>query len=144
MLDDFGLQAALEWHIRDFRGRYEIPIQLTMDGDLGTLPEKHSTCVFRIVQEAVTNCVRHSEAENIQISVAAHDAELHVFVSDDGIGLDARHRGVGLGLRGLHERVKELDGTMTISGSATNGTLLSVRLPLPRQLSEVPLARVAS
>jgi signal transduction histidine kinase len=144
MLDDFGLQAALEWHIRDFMSRYEMPVQLTIEGDLSLLPDKHGTCVYRMVQEAMTNCVRHSGAESMQISVAAHDGELEVFVSDDGVGLDPTWRRGGLGLRGIHERVKELDGTMTISRSTRNGTLLSVRLPLPGKISGVPLARAAS
>jgi signal transduction histidine kinase len=144
MLDDFGLQAALEWHVRDFMSRYELPVQLTINGDCGLVPDKHGTCVYRMVQEAMTNCVRHSGAESIQISVAAHDGELRVSVSDDGVGLDPSSRRGGLGLRGIHERVRELDGTMTISRSARNGTLLSVRLPLPKQIAEVSLARAAS
>jgi signal transduction histidine kinase len=144
MLDDFGLQAALEWHVRDFMSRYELPVQLTINGDCGLVPDKHGTCVYRMVQEAMTNCVRHSGAESIQISVAAHDGELRVSVSDEGVGLDPSSRRGGLGLRGIHERVRELDGTMTISRSARNGTLLSVRLPLPKQIAEVSLARAAS
>ena len=66
MLDDFGLQAALEWHVRDFTRRYAINAELKMDGDFDTLPDKHRTCVYRIVQEAMTNCVRHAQARAIR------------------------------------------------------------------------------
>ena len=48
MLDDFGLQAALEWHVRDFMRRYAIDVELKMDGDFDALPDKHRTCVYRV------------------------------------------------------------------------------------------------
>lgn len=139
MLDDFGLQAALEWLARDFMGRSAINLDLTMDGDLDTLPEKHRTCVYRVVQEAMTNCVRHAQAENIQIRVVAAGRQLKVSVTDDGIGLDASRRRHGLGLRGIEERARELEGTMTISRAPRRGTILAVRLPL----THVALARAA-
>jgi signal transduction histidine kinase len=143
MLDDFGLQAALEWHARDFMSRYAINVQLTVHGNVDTLPEKHRTCVYRIVQEAMTNCVRHADAKNIQIGVTAGMGQLRVAVGDDGVGLNPANRRKGLGLRGIDERVKELLGTMTISREAGQGTTLVVRLPLPAPMTEVPLARVA-
>jgi signal transduction histidine kinase len=141
MLDDFGLQAALEWHSRDFMARYAINVDLRMDGDFDALPDKHRTCVYRVVQEAMTNCVRHAEAENIRIHVTTDGDQLKLSVSDDGLGLDPAHRRKGLGLRGIDERVKELQGTMTISRKARRGTTLDIRLPLP--IVEVPLARAA-
>jgi signal transduction histidine kinase len=143
MLDDFGLQAALEWHARDFMARYAIDVDLDLDGDFDALPDKHRTCVYRIVQEAMTNCVRHAQAGHIQICVSAENGQLRLSVSDDGIGLDPAHRRKGLGLRGIDERVKELQGTMTISRQAAGGTTLVVRLPLPVQGREVPRARAA-
>ena len=143
MLDDFGLQAALEWHVRDFMGRYAIGVELKMDGDFDALPDKHRTCVYRVVQEAMTNCVRHAHAKSIQVSVTAQRSQLHVSVTDDGVGLDPARRRNGLGLRGIEERVKELEGTMTISPEAASGTTLAIRLPLPSLVEEAPLARAA-
>jgi signal transduction histidine kinase len=147
MLDDFGLQAALEWHARDCMSRYAIDVNLQTEGDLNALPEKHRTCAYRIVQEATTNCVRHAEAKKIQIRVSADGDQLRVRVSDDGRGLDERQRRRGLGLRGIDERVKELQGAMTISSAPLGGTTLSVSLPLPvrQPMAEmdVPLARAA-
>jgi signal transduction histidine kinase len=143
MLDDFGLQAALEWQARDFMSRCAITVDLTMDGDFDALPDKHRTCVYRIVQEAMTNCVRHAQAKAIQVGVMAEGDRLRVSISDDGIGLDLAHRRKGLGLRGIDERVKELRGTMRISCEAGRGTSLVVHLPLPAQVMEVPLARAA-
>ena len=109
MLDDFGLQAALEWHVRDFTGRSAMNVDLTMDGDFDTLPDKHRTCVYRVVQEALTNCARHASAQNVTLSVHARDGHLQVSVTDDGVGLNPIRRRNGLGLRGIDERVRELE-----------------------------------
>ena len=141
MLDDFGLQAALEWHVRDFTGRSAMNVDLTMDGDLDTLPDKHRTCVYRVVQEALTNCARHASAQNVTLSVHARDGYLQVSVTDDGVGLNPIRRRNGLGLRGIDERVRELEGTMTIVREAGGGTTVAVQLPLPASTAEVPRAR---
>jgi signal transduction histidine kinase len=147
MLDDFGLQAALEWHARDCMRRYAIDVDLQTEGDFDQLTDTHRTCVYRIVQEATTNCVRHARARKIQIRVTADGDHLRVSVSDDGRGLDP-HQRPGLGLRGIDERVKELQGTMTISSARTGGTTVLVALPLPARPAvpevDVPLARAAS
>jgi len=141
MLDDFGLQAALEWHVRDFMRRYAIDVELQMRGDFDALPDKYRTCVYRVVQEAMTNCVRHAEAKKVQVDVSAEGDQLRVSVTDDGRGLDTDQSRSGLGLRGIEERVKELHGSMSIDRGASGGTTLSVRVPLP--LAEMPLARAA-
>jgi signal transduction histidine kinase len=143
MLDDFGLEAALEWHVRDFMRRYAVDVELKMDGDFDTLPDKQRTCVYRVIQEAMTNCARHAKATHIRIAVAADNGQLRVSVSDDGVGFDPSQRHRGLGLRGIDERVRELEGTLTISRNGRTGTTLLVRLPLPVPMMEAPLARAA-
>jgi signal transduction histidine kinase len=143
MLDDFGLQAALEWQARDFMTRYAIDVDLRIRGDWDRLPDKYRTCVYRVVQEAMTNCARHASAKSIRIDVTADEGQLRVSVHDDGVGLDPVRRGRGLGLRGIDERVKDLQGTMTISRGHDRGTTLVVQLPLPVSGMEAPLARAA-
>ena len=131
MLDDFGLQPALEWHVRDFTRRYGVDVELSLHGDFDALPDAYRTCVYRAVQEALTNCIRHAQARSIEVTVVGHADRLHVSVTDDGIGLDSARRGEGLGLRGIEERVKELHGVVTIAGAPGEGTKLEIRLPLP-------------
>jgi signal transduction histidine kinase len=143
MLDDFGLQAALEWHVRDFTGRFAINVDLEMDGDFDPLPDKHRTCVYRVVQEALTNCVRHAQAQNVTVRVHTRGSHLHVSVADDGVGLQPVRRRSGLGLRGIDERVRELGGMMAISPQPSGGTMVSVQLPLPTATTEAPRARAA-
>jgi signal transduction histidine kinase len=142
MLDDFGLQAALEWHVRDFTRRYGLQVDLTMDGDFDGLPDQHRTCVYRAVQEALTNCVKHSSCRRIQVKVLGQSDNLVLSVADDGVGVDRSHRG-GLGLRGIEERVRELHGETGIRSKLGEGTVVSVRLPIPITHSEVILARAA-
>jgi signal transduction histidine kinase len=144
MLDDFGLRAALEWLARDFMSRCAIKVDLVAEGDLESLPEKHRTCVYRVVQEAMTNAVRHAHAEAIRVTVSAVGGQLNVAIADDGIGIDPARRRHGLGLRGIEERAKELGGTMTIGRDGKQGTLIAVVLPPPIPLEEAPLARAAS
>jgi signal transduction histidine kinase len=141
MLDDFGLQAALEWLARDFMARYAVNVNLKMEGAFDHLPDKHRTCVYRVVQEAMTNCARHAKARNIEIGVRAQHGALMVSVSDDGVGVDAARRRKGLGLLGIDERVKELQGVMRIARGPASGTALTVHFPLPTAGVEAPLAR---
>jgi signal transduction histidine kinase len=144
MLDDLGLQAALEWHVRDFASRYPIQVDLKMAGEFGRLPEVHRTCVYRVVQEALTNCVRHADAHTVAINVSMTDNSIVLSVRDDGVGLNPSHRRRGLGLIGIEERVKELDGTVVISPGGTRGTIVAVTLPLPSPAPEAALARAVS
>lgn len=145
MLDDFGLQPALEWHVRDFTRRYGLAVDLNVSGDLADLPEPHATCVYRIVQEALTNCVRHALATQIRVNVTGADETLMVVVHDNGVGIPSDRLKSGLGLRGIEERVRDLAGTFDIHSTPGEGTSLTIHIPLagvtPRE--EVQFARVA-
>jgi signal transduction histidine kinase len=129
MLDDFGLRAALEWLVRDFTRRFDISVHLRIDGDFGDLPDLHRTCAYRTVQEAMTNCVKHARATRIDVAVRAAGDALEVSVSDDGIGIDPARQRAGLGLRGIEERVRDLDGTVSVRGASGAGTTVTIQLP---------------
>jgi signal transduction histidine kinase len=143
MLDDFGLQPALEWHVRDFGRRFGIPVELSVDGNLDLLPEQHRTCVYRSVQEALTNCVRHARASRIDVSVVRKGDGLTVTVADNGVGFNPAQRAGGLGLRGIEERVRDLHGILTIRSATGAGTTLTMTVPLPTESMEVVRARAA-
>jgi signal transduction histidine kinase len=143
MLDDLGLRAALEWHVRDISRRCGVEVELRVEGDVDALPDQHQTCVYRAIQEALTNCVRHARARSIAVDVTASDGGLKVSVTDDGAGFDMGQRRDGLGLRGIEERVKDIGGRLTIRSSRGRGTTLMMQLPLPAPITEVRLARVA-
>jgi signal transduction histidine kinase len=134
MLDDLGLLPALKWLAREISRTTSVEIDVFADDSPEDLPEDHRTCVFRIVQEAVRNAVRHSGARQIRIEV--HPTEGHrlrVTVQDDGKGFDpARER--GLGILGMEERVVQLGGTLTVDSGRGRGTTVSFELPLPESL----------
>jgi signal transduction histidine kinase len=136
MLDDFGLQPALEWLVRDFSRRSGLEVSVNVSGSLHGLPDPHRTCVFRTVQEALTNCARHSRASKVTVDVTSGPRDLTVMVQDNGVGIPPARRGEGLGLRGLEERAKELSGTVTIDTGAGTGTAVRLWLPTPL-ISEV-------
>ena len=142
MLDDFGLQPALEWHVRDFRRRFAMPVELSLSGDLDTLPDQYRTCVYRIVQEALTNCARHAQARQVEVSVAFAQNTLDLSVADDGVGIDPR-RARGMGLLGIEERVRELHGSFRVRPRQPHGTELQVTLPVTTPMEEAKLARAA-
>jgi signal transduction histidine kinase len=144
MLDDLGLQPALEWHVRDFRRRSSLRVGLTVRGDLVDLPDQHRTCVYRIVQEALTNCARHAHATRIDITLERGRDQLALSIVDDGVGFDPGNRRFGLGLVGIEERVRDLGGTSSIVSGAGKGTRLDVIVPVPAELPETAVARAAS
>lgn len=131
MLDDLGLQPALAWQTRDFARRYNVPVNLHVEGDLERLPDLHRTCVFRVVQEALTNCAKHSSATQIDISVVGGADQLDVSVQDNGIGIGPTTGHTGLGLTGIKERVKEMRGSTAIQTKPGGGTVLHITLPIP-------------
>jgi signal transduction histidine kinase len=128
MLDDLGLEAALQWQIREFERRHEIPVTLTIKTNLDHLPDRHRTTLYRIVQEALTNCARHSRARSVEIEVMEEGDLLRLTVQDDGIGMGSQP-GNGLGLVGIQERVRELGGMFRIRSQAGKGASLTVELP---------------
>ena len=133
MLDDLGLGPALEWQGREFSRRIGIPVEVQVDGVVDQLPDAHRTCIFRIVQEALTNCARHARAKSIR--VVAHGAPGTVFLSvqDDGVGF-AGTEGRGLGLIGIEERARELGGLVTLESEPGKGTTLKVELPWAKEI----------
>ena len=94
-------------------------------------------------EDFVADCIRHAGAHSVKVNVTGYDDRLDVSVTDDGVGLEPTRRRDGLGLRGIEERVKNLHGAMTIHGAAGEGTTLTIRLPLPAPVTEVPRARAA-
>ena len=131
MLDELGLIPALQWQGREHSRRMGIPVSLEVEGAVDEIPEEYRTCIYRLVQEALTNIARHASARQILISVAAHNDVLSISVKDDGVGFDpqARHRG-GLGLLGMTERVKKLGGSLEVISQAGYGSSIHARMPL--------------
>jgi signal transduction histidine kinase len=130
MLDDIGLGAALEWQAREFARRYDIPVNVNLEAPLDQLTEMQKISIYRVVQEALTNCARHAHAHSIGIRVKQAGQTLELAVADDGVGLQSKERTAGLGLLGIQERIRELGGVFSIFSLPEQGTTLAVTIPL--------------
>lgn len=132
-LDDLGLAAALKRYVADYRDRYGLPVDLVIRGvDEQRLSPEVETTVYRIVQEALTNVVRHAQADTVSVMIDCRDNAMLVIVEDNGIGLqpeaveqDSRR----LGLYGIRERAELLGGKFVIESEPGQGTSLFVEIP---------------
>lgn len=129
MLDDFGLVPALEWQAREVSKRTGLRVQVSADDGAGDLPDAHKTCIYRVVQEALHNCARHSQARSVKVVVEQEPEKIVLSVEDDGRGFDA-NRVRGLGLVGMAERVTHLGGVFAVRSQPGSGTKVAVELPL--------------
>lgn len=129
MLDDLGLAPALNWHARETSKRTGRNVMVSADDTIDSLPEDHQTCIYRIVQEAVNNAVRHANPRSIQVSVRKQGTKVDVTVQDDGAGFDTRVMR-GLGLLGMEERVRRLGGRLQINSEPGQGTLIQAAIPV--------------
>ncbi len=100
--------------------------------DSDNLPDEYKTCIYRVVQEALHNCARHSHATTVRIRVEQRPDRLMLIIQDDGQGFDVRHM-KGLGLLGVQERVTRLGGKCSIHSKPGRGTILTVELPFTDQ-----------
>ncbi|HEX5838859.1 MAG TPA: GAF domain-containing protein [Anaerolineales bacterium] len=132
-LDHLGLTSALEQFIKAFAQDTHLPIRLKTVGlsDDDRLPAEIETTLYRIVQEALTNVIRHAQASRVDVVLERRDGSLLVIVEDDGIGFDAdlARESSHLGLLGMEERTEMLGGTLTVESQPGKGTTLFVEVP---------------
>jgi signal transduction histidine kinase len=135
ILDDLGLPAALRWYVAREAKRAGLEPRLEV-ADLPRLPAAVETTCFRLVQEALTNIVRHGHARQVEIELAAREGSLFLTVRDDGKGFDPRAalrraaQGHSVGLLGMKERVSLAGGELEIDSAPGHGTLIRARFPM--------------
>jgi signal transduction histidine kinase len=134
MLDDLGLAAALEWQGREVSRRSEIEVSVESESVPEDLPDEHKIYIYRLVQEALNNAVRHSGARSAKVAVERLAKSIVVRVSDDGRGFDPG-RTRGMGILGMEERVKRLGGTLRVESQPGKGTTVTAEFPIPSGVS---------
>jgi two-component system sensor histidine kinase UhpB len=134
VLDQLGVWAALEWYAEQVERRAGLRCVCTISTAAQALElgAERSTMLFRIVQEALTNVVRHAEAACVQLQVDCADGVLHLRIDDDGKGIAPERllNRESWGILGMHERSRHFDGELAISGRPGQGTTLQLHLPL--------------
>ena len=133
ILDHLGLAAAVEWQTKEFGTRTGIDCRLVITPDDLVADRDRSTALFRILQEALTNVIRHAEASEVLISLRKSDGKITLQIKDNGKGItleqSADHR--AFGLMGIRERVLFFNGDVDISsGGPMQGTSVTIRIPL--------------
>ena len=134
MLDDLGLPATLRWYLDGLAQKSGLAIQLsTAPAATRLCPEVEIAC-FRIVQEALTNVIRHAGATKVTVDVKQSSDRLSVAVTDNGRGFDvaALTSGTSLGLVGMQERARLLSGTISVVSAPGSGTTIEAVLHCPR------------
>ncbi len=140
-LDRFGLAQALQALVAQPRRRAaqgDLHATLEIDGDTERIPDSMRVHVYRIVQEALTNAVRHGDAAQARVQLACTEQQVHIEVTDNGSHVGVAVPVPGHGLLGMSERVSALGGTLDVAPCLPGGMRLAVTLPLP------PLEEMAS
>jgi signal transduction histidine kinase len=132
VLDDLGLDAAVEWQAQEFSRQTDIPSEVRLHVDRATLPPAVAIALFRILQEALTNVVRHAAATRVAISLSLLPERAILEVRDDGVGFPAETDPVApsLGLLGMRERARTLGGSASFESAQPRGTIVRADIPL--------------
>jgi signal transduction histidine kinase len=139
LLDDLGLVPAIVWYGDQRLKPLGIDLDLETSGLQQRLPPTIETALFRVVQEAISNVVKHAQASSVSITLQRLGGQVDLSVKDNGRGIQLPHvgpagtDGYGLGLRGMKERAADLGGTLTLHSEPYLGTQVIVSIPIPEE-----------
>jgi len=131
ILDDLGLIPALEWQVAQFRKRTRIRTEMTSEAEGIDLRSEASVAVFRVVQEALTNIMRHAQASRVRVAVGQIAGALTISVTDNGVGMTRNQETdlKSLGIVGMKERLARLGGDLNIFSEPGRGTRIDIIIP---------------
>jgi signal transduction histidine kinase len=137
-LEYLGIVAATKSFCREFSASQQAEVDFEHDDIPLSVPYDVSLCVFRVLQEALHNAIKHSKVRHFDVRLSWSGDQLHLTVSDRGVGFatDAVLNKGGLGLVSMRERVRLVNGTISIESKPMGGTTIHVRVPLESQASE--------
>jgi signal transduction histidine kinase len=131
VLDTLGLKVALQTYCSEFTRRTHLPVIFEADTSLPQFPDVYSITLYRVLQEALTNIVKHAQASQVWVDLSLEDEIVNLTVQDNGIGFDEeKSQSNGIGLTGLRERITIAGGTLMINSTPRRGTILSAQFPL--------------
>ena len=131
VLDALGLKVAMQTYCTEFTRRTYLPVIFEADSSLPQFPDIYNITLYRVLQEALTNIVKHAQASQVWVDLSIEDDIVNLTIQDNGIGFnDANPPSNGIGLAGLHERITIAGGTLNINSTPRHGTILSAQFPL--------------
>jgi signal transduction histidine kinase len=130
---DLGLNAAIEWQVKEFQRRTGIACELSMPDMEVIIDDNRATALFRVLQESLNNVFRHARATRTKIELQKSGDRLMMIVADNGVGIfpGCRRKANSFGLVGIKERVSTLGGELSIETAPESGTSLMITVPLP-------------
>ncbi len=136
LLDNLGLEAALEWEGKEFQKRSGILCEVSLRNSKLELNTKISTNLYRIFQEALTNIIRHAQATHVEVKLKESSGEIRLSIKDNGIGIDEEriNSSESLGLLGMQERANSLAGKLIIESIKNQGTTIEAVVPIKRRI----------
>jgi signal transduction histidine kinase len=131
LLDHFGLPTALRAHVEAVCAKASLQYDVVMSDDADSIPKECSIALFRVIQEGLTNIVRHANARQVRLALTSDDSRFLLLLIDDGSGMKVNDAPVQWthGLAGMRQRVQALGGRFAIESSPAEGTTLRVELP---------------
>jgi two-component system sensor histidine kinase UhpB len=142
VLDMLGLHGAVEEMVRHYDGSSGCSFEFHGEGDFSRLSNELAISAYRIVQEALSNVMKHAQATSAQVRLVLDEAAqtLRIVVADDGNGFDPASASEGIGIIGMRERVYAVHGVMDVRSSVGGGTVVAITLPLhaPATVSTIP------
>lgn len=132
ILDDLGLRAAIEWQVSEFEKRTEINCDMNLEENDLDFDKDQAKAIFRILQESLTNIMRHSQAKNVEINLLQANDEIGLNIKDDGVGIKHLNESAqkSFGILGMKERAYSLGGTLTILSEENKGTNINLSIPV--------------
>ena len=138
LLDDLGLSAAVDWYVQSINKRHELRVDLRAQNMSARLPSEIEVALYRIVQEGLTNVLRHARAQHCAVELVRNESggSVRVTIRDNGVGFDPEaprdpEASPGLGLVGIRERVAQLGGALRLESSHGRGTVLTAEFGVP-------------
>ena len=128
-LDDHGFVPAIEEQLRRFKAQHGVDVRLTTTGSLDDLGSDQQLVLYRVTQEALNNIARHAGASHVDVAIRRHNGSVALAVTDDGTGFDYDNDQRGLGLDGMAERARLIDGQFKVSTRPGKGTKLQLTVP---------------
>ena len=131
VLDTLGLKVAMQTYCAEFTRRTQMKVIFEADSSLPVFPDIYNVTLYRVLQEALTNIVKHAQASQVWVDLSVEENTVNMTVQDNGIGFsEASSRSNGIGLAGLRERVTIAGGTLNVNSTPKRGTILSAQFPL--------------
>lgn len=145
LLDELGLNTAVEWFAQGFETRTGIPVTVDIPADFVRLGPEAEVALFRVVQESLSNVHRYSGSATAFVRATSSDGEARIEIGDYGKGMNAETKTptlsmtpLGVGIQGMKERLRQLSGTLEITSRPGKGTLVTAILPISARPAEVP------